>query len=226
MTSLEDAQQRIVDFVDVLDEFDEWEPSRRVRIKLVAPDYPKRVLHTVKWLGDVYAMPIEAIQCQLFEDQAGRLSITFERLLPLKSDDQFDLTVKAAEERKAGTTSSGPKRPAILKTLLENDLIKDGQELWLHPDALPQDLKPKFDAQNTLFRVRLDLSSGKPRFLWDPEDGGPPQYLSPSRAWFSILDAVFPGRYTSPVASPVFNHYSLVAAGPTLAEIAEDAGVW
>jgi hypothetical protein len=46
-------------------------------------------------------MPIEAIQDQLVEDGRGRYQLTFERLLPLKSDDAFDLTVKAAEERKS-----------------------------------------------------------------------------------------------------------------------------
>ena len=64
------------------------------------------VLHTVKWLGDVYAMPIEAIQCQLFEDASGVHSLTFERLLPLKSDDAFDLTVKAAEGKRAGVSAA------------------------------------------------------------------------------------------------------------------------
>jgi hypothetical protein len=67
-----------------IDEFDEWQPSKRVRIKPLAPGYPKRVLHTVKWLGDVYGMPIEAIQVQLLEDAGGRYQLTFERLLPLK----------------------------------------------------------------------------------------------------------------------------------------------
>ena len=180
-TTLEEAKEAIVEFVDVLDEFEEWQPSRRVRIKLVAPDYPKRVLHTVKWLGDVYAMPIEAIQCQLFEDAAGTLSLTFERLLPLKSDDQFDLTIKAAEEKKAGGgATTGSKRPTILKTLLENELIRDGQELWLHPNQVPHDLKSGFDWTNPAFRVHLDLGTGKPRFRWEPGDGQPAQLLRPS----------------------------------------------
>jgi hypothetical protein len=40
------------------------------------------------------------------------------------------------------------------------------------------------------------------------------------------LGKAFPGRYTTPVGSPVFNHYSLTPGGPTLEEIAQDAGVW
>lgn len=88
----------IVSFVDVIDDFEQGQPSRRVRIKLVAPGYPKRVLHTVKWLNEVYTMRIEAVQVQLFEDGDGRLQLTFERLLPLKSDDEFDLTIKERRE--------------------------------------------------------------------------------------------------------------------------------
>jgi hypothetical protein len=224
-TSTEDARARIAEFVDVVDEFDEWSPSRRVRIKLVAPDYPKRVLNTVKWLGDVYGMPIEAIQCQLFEDANGTRSLTFERLLPLKSDDVFDLTVKAAEERKAGTSLT-PRRPAILKTLLEHGLIADGQELWLHPNVLPNELKHVFDSSDARFRVHVDLSDGKTRFRWDPGNGQPAELLPPSLAWFSILAAVIPGRYTKAVNAQVFDYYSIEAGGKTLGEIAIDAGVW
>lgn len=223
-TSSEAAQARIADFVDAVDEFEEWAPSRRVRIKLIAPDYPKRVLNTVKWLGDVYAMPIEAIQCQLFEDASGARSLTFERLLPLKSDDVFDLTVKAAEERKAG--GSTQRRPAILKTLIEHGLIADGQELWLHPTVLPNESRHLFDSTDTRFRVHVDLSDGKTRFRWDADSEQPDELLPPSLAWFSILAAVIPGRYTKAVNSPVYSSYSLEPDGPTLEEIAIDAGVW
>src|SRR5689334_1460340 len=79
--TVDKAKDEITSFVDLLDEFDEWQPTKRVRIKLVAPGFPKRVLHTVKWLGDVYGMPIEAIQVQLFEDADQHYQLTFERLL-------------------------------------------------------------------------------------------------------------------------------------------------
>jgi len=222
--TLEAAQDRIVEFVDILDEFDEWQPSKRVRIKLVAPDYPKRVLHTVKWLGDVYGMPIEAIQVQLFADDQSRLHLTFERLLPLKSDDAFDLTVKAAEEKIAGVKTS--KRPAILKTLLENDLIEDGQMLWFNPKILAGDVKPVFDPTNPVFQVKLDVSQGRPMFRWRPSPDDEEQLLSPAVTWFYILDRVIPGKYTNKSNSPVFNHYTLEANGQTLGELAIEQGLW
>jgi hypothetical protein len=222
--TVEYAKEQIVEFVDVLDEFDEWQPSKRVRIKLVAPGYPKRVLHTVKWLGDVYGMPIEAIQVQLFEDAAGRYQLTFERLLPLKSDDAFDLTVKVAEERIAGI--SKPKKPAILKALLENEIIQPGQKLWLHPTAFAAADKHLFDPENVVFQVSLEVRDGKPMFRWRRAPDAPEKVLSPSRAWFPIFQEVLPGKYMNEVASPVFNHFSLEPGGPTLGEIAEQHGIW
>ena len=223
-TTLERAKSRIVEFVDLLDEFEDWQPSKRVRIKLVAPDYPKRVLHTVKWLGDVYGMPIEAIQVQLFEDEQKRLHLTFERLLPLKSDDAFDLTVKAAEEKIAGIKST--KRPAILKTLLENELVEDGQKFWFNPQILAADVKPVFDPNNVAFQVKLDVSNGRPMFRWRPSPEAEEQLLSPAITWFHILNAVLPGKYTTRAGSPVFNHYTVEPNGQTLEEIAVEHGVW
>jgi hypothetical protein len=42
--TLDQAKEKVVEFVDDIDEFDDWQPSKRVRIKLIAPGYPKRVL--------------------------------------------------------------------------------------------------------------------------------------------------------------------------------------
>jgi hypothetical protein len=222
--TLERAKEAIVEFVDVLDEFDEWQPSRRVRIKLLAPGYPKRVLQTVKWLGDVYGMPIEAVQVQLYEDAAGRYQLTFERLLPLKSDDVFDLTVRAAEERIAGASKA--RRPAILKTLLENGILHPGQKLWLHPSIFAPDDKHLFDPTNPIFEVTLDLSEGKPMFRWRPSPDAPQELLVPSAAWWSIFQQLLPDAYPEPFYVPVHSRYSLEPGGPTLGEVAEQHGIW
>jgi hypothetical protein len=169
-------------------------------------------------------MPIEAVQVQLFEDGEGSYRLTFERLLPLKSEDPFDLTVKETEAKIAGGRK--PKKPAILKTLLENEIIEDGQVLWYHPSQLTADAKHVWSPDNIAFRVVLDVSTGKPLFRWKPIEDAPEELLSPSMAWFSIMDAVLPGRYTTKIGSPVFNHYSLEAGGPTLEDIAHENGLW
>jgi hypothetical protein len=220
--TLDDAKAEIVSFLDVLDDFNEWKPSKRVRIKLIAPGYPKRVLHTVKWLGDVYGMPIEAIEVQLFEDAPGRYQLTFDRLLPLKSDDAFDLTIKENEEAAVQKT----KKPAILKTLLENGILGHGDTIWFHPNGMNSEDRHLFDSANPAFQVRLDSSNGRPMFRWRAREDAPEELLSPSLAWFSILGEVLPGRYTNLAHAGVFNQYSLEPGGPTLGEIGLEAGVW
>lgn len=97
--SLDDAKSRITEFLQ-LDDFEQWSHSQHVRIKLIAPDFPRRLLHTVKWLGDVYDMPIEVINARLFETAPEQYSIAFERLLPLAGEEEFDLTVRELEDRK------------------------------------------------------------------------------------------------------------------------------
>jgi hypothetical protein len=168
-------------------------------------------------------MPIEAIQVQLFEDAEERLHLTFERLLPLKSDDAFDLTIKAAEEKIAG---GGKQRPAILKTLLENELIEHGQTFWFNPNILAIDVKPVFDPDNIAFQVVLDASNGKPMFRWRSTPDAEDQVLSPSMTWFHILDTVLPGKYPTKNGSPVFNHYTIEPNGRTLGDLAVEHGVW
>jgi hypothetical protein len=56
-TTYEDALAAIASFIEIDDPSD-WQPSQHVRIKLVAPNFPRRVLQTVKWLGDVYSVRI------------------------------------------------------------------------------------------------------------------------------------------------------------------------
>ncbi len=112
------------------------------------------------------------------------------------------------------------------KTLLEHKLIADGQEIWLHPNVLPGDLRRQYNAADTRYRVTLDLSQGKPRFRWSAGPEEPDELLSPSLAWFSIVGAIFPGRYTNPLPAQVYDHYSLEPDGPTLGQIAVEEGVW
>jgi hypothetical protein len=86
--SFENAAAKIAAFIEV-DDFTEWQPSQQVRIKLVAPSFPRRVLQTVKWLGDVHSVRLEAITVRLFETAPEKYSIAFERLLPLPAEEDF-----------------------------------------------------------------------------------------------------------------------------------------
>jgi hypothetical protein len=220
--SAELAKEQIAKFVGV-DAFDEWQPSRRVRIKLLAPGFPKRVLKTVKWLGDVYAMPIEAIALKLFEDAAGTRHLTVERVLPIPGDDAFDLTVREAEAQKQ--KSNIARRPAVLSALLEHADLHDGQRLYLKPNALWPEVRAVYDADSLVFQVVLDASGGALRFRWHANESDPEQLLPPSAAWHSMVETLFPGRYEKSYW-PVHTTYSVDPNGETLGELAERTGAW
>jgi hypothetical protein len=220
-STLEHAKERIASFIGL--DFDEWHPSRRVRIKLLAPGFPKRVLKTVKWLGDVYEMPIEAIEVKLFEDSLGAYHLTVERLLPVRGDDSFDLTVRDTEARRQ--VENITRRPAVLNTLIAHGDITEGQRLWLHPSSLYPDCRDAWDAENPIFQVKVDASGPAPRFRWRPTDDAPEQLLAPSTTWHAILETLYPGRYEKR-HWPVHNAYSTAPLGETLGELAERTGAW
>lgn len=217
-----DAKARIVSFLDI-DNYDEWQPSMRVRIKLIAPGFPKRVLKNVKWLGDVYDMPIEAIEVKLFEDSAGGYHLTVERLLPLPGDDTFDMTVRDSEVRQQSKNNS--PRPRVLTALLENGDIHDGQKMWFKPSGLYEEAKAVFDPENVMFQVKLDASGNTPRFRWRHSEDAPEESLWPSTAWHAVHEVIVPGKYEC-TSFPVHSNFTVSPNGQTLGELAESTGAW
>jgi hypothetical protein len=168
-------------------------------------------------------MPIEAIEVKLFEDTTGAYHLTVERLLPVRGDDAFDMTVRESEARQQ--TRNITRRQPVLAALLAHGDLHDGQVLYLHPGALAPDTRDSFDAENPIFQVILDASGNTPRFRWRPSEDEPEQVLPPSAAWHAILDSIFPGRYEKHYW-PVHNAYSIEPAGETLGEMAERTGAW
>jgi hypothetical protein len=220
--SLETAKTVIAEFVE-LDDFEDWQPSRRVRIKLLAPGFPKRVLKTVKWLGDVYEMPIEAIEVKLFADSTGSYHLTIERLLPVPGDDAFDMTVRETEKRRQSQNIT--RRPAVLNSLLANGDLADGQTLWLRLAAIERQLREAHRPDDPLLKVTLDASGGSPRFRWRPTPSAHEQELPPAAAWHAIVDTMAPGRYVKRYR-PVHSLYSVQPDGETLGELAQRTGAW
>ena len=220
--TLDQAKARIAEFLE-LDDFEEWQPSRRVRIKLLAPGFPKRVLKTVKWLGDVYEMPIEAIEVKLFEDATGSYHLTIERLLPVPGDDAFDLTVR--ESQKRIQEKNNTRRPAVLNSLLANGDLVDGQTLWLRLSSIESHLRETHPADAPFLKVTLDAPGASPRFRWRPTPTEDERDLPPAAAWYTIIDTIAPGRYAKRYR-PVHSLYSVEPDGETVGELAERTGAW
>lgn len=219
--TIEDARAAIVSFIEV-DDFAEWEPSQHVRIKLVAPNFPRRVLQTVKWLGDVYSVRLEAITIRLFETAPQKYSIAFERLLPLPSEEQFDMTVREREERKRHENST--RRAAVLPLLVNNGSLQHGQTLYAVQSLLILEHRGLWDPENGVFQVQV-ANGAAPKLAWRPSPDAPQEILSPSLIAQRIYQTVVPGwdkEFTTSVAS----NFAVSAGGKTLEELAFETGVW
>ena len=216
------ARQRIAEFLK-LEEFDAWQPSQHVRVKLVAPSFPRRVLKTVNWLGDVYDMPIEAIAVRLFGNGDGPFHLTFERLLPLPGEEQFDMTVRRREERKRAENTT--KRPDVVPFLLEHGLLEHGHRLWLRKESLFAKDRHLYDPENVVFQVTVHSVSGMPvKFAWAPDETSKVEFLAPSAVSYRVCRAVadYEGSEFKTAVAPTF---AIKPNGRSLEEVAtEDAG--
>lgn len=218
-----DALAAIASFIEIEDITD-WQPSQHVRIKLVAPNFPRRVLQTVKWLGDVYSVRIEAITMRLFETAAKRYSLAFERLLPLPAEAEFDMTVRDRENRQRVENTS--RRPAVLPLLVNEGKLVHDQRLWVTKTVLLVQDRDKWDPDNVVFQVRVHAPDGaQPKLAWRGSASDPEQIIPPSRVPSRVYGSVLPG-WTDEFTSPVGPAFSITPGGKTLEELALEEGLW
>jgi hypothetical protein len=226
MVPLEDAKAAIVEFLE-LDDFESWAPSQRVRIKLVAPSFPRRVLKNVKYLGDVYGMPIEAIASRLFEPADGEHVVAFERLLPLPGEDEFDMTLRRREERKRDENVRRRQRPSVVPLLLKAGKLSDGQTLYLHKSVLPLAHRDLFDPTKSAFQVTVRASNGAAaKFGWRRDPETPEKTFSPSAIAHEIYRTMLDDWDGDPFSTAVATSFTVDPDGKTLADIALDEGLW
>jgi len=223
--SVDAVKDRIIEHVD-FDSFDEWRPSKHVRIKLIAPQFPRRVLKTVKWLGDVYAMPIEAIQVRLYEDANTRYQLTFERLLPLPTEEEFDMTVRWTEDRQRSENVTRRRRPRVLPLLVDNGVLKEGDRLWLRKTALGPDKRDRYNPDEICFQAVVTINGlDTPKVTWQEAEDAEPEVIPPSLVTFRAYQVIAPG-WDKEFTTAVGTSFTKGREGPTLEELALDHGLW
>ncbi len=222
--SLEEAKAAIAAFLR-LEDFSEWQPSQHVRIKLVAPSFPRRVLKTVKWLGDVYDMPIEAIAVRLFETNADQYAVSFERVLPLPGAEEFDMTIRQREDRQREENVG--RRPAVLPLLVARGIIENGQTLWLAESALGAEYRHRYSPEDVAFQARVHAPSGTvPKLAWRPSPDADEEIVPPSLVIHRIYRDVFPEWDGAEFTTAVATSFTTEPGGKTLEQVALDSGVW
>ena len=223
--SLDEVKEQIVEHV-ALDSFDEWRPSKHVRIKLIAPNFPQRVLKTVKWLGDVYGMPIEAIEVRLYEDNNGRYQLTFERLLPLPTEEAFDMTVRWTEDRQRSENVTRRRRPRVLPLLVENGILKEGDRLWLRKEALGPGKRDLYDPDKIYFQAVVATNGlDSPKVAWQASEDVEPEIIFPSLVAFHAYQVISPG-WEDEFTTAVGSSFTKEKDGPTLEELATQHGLY
>lgn len=221
--TFDEAAAKIAAFIEVED-FGDWQPSQHVRIKLVGPNFPRRVLQTVKWLGDVYSVRLEAITVRLFETAPQKFSLAFERLLPLPAEEDFDMTIRERENRKRVENTS--RRPAVLPLLVNEGKLKHDQKLWAVRTILPVEERGNYDPDSPVFQVRVHApGGGAPKLAWRPTTDEAEEILAPSLVGQRIYCAVIDG-WDKEFNTPVAPNFAIAPDGKTLEDIALDEGLW
>ena len=217
-----EAEDAIANFLS-LGSFEEWEPSQHVRIKLVAPDFPPRVLKNVKWLGDVYDMRIEAIRVQLFVE-GDKKQLSFDRVLPLPGDDAFDLTIREREVKRRAKNERRRSRKAVLALLIEKGILKEGDRLWLKEWAFKTEHRHLYDPDNEIFTGTVRCTT-PPKLLWrrSPEDE--PEAISPASLSYHVHEELIDSSI-EPFGTGVADNFTKGKGGPTLEELAIEHGLW
>ena len=218
-SDIEDAREALTEFLG-LDSFADWAPSQHIRIKLIAPGFPRRVLATVKWLGDLYGVRIEAIRANLFV-VGDELQASFERVLPLPGAEEFDLTIREREARKRDENTS--RRPDVVNFLIAKGLLTGGRTLWIVPNVLPEEVRDTWALDDPRFHFELDAADPKnPKFIWRPS-ADTELTVSPSTALYHVSKALLPDR-DFPLYRSVHEKFTVEPKGKTLGELAEEHG--
>lgn len=220
--STEDVQRVIVEFLS-LSSFAEWSPSQQVRIKLVAPGFTKRVLKNVKWLGDVYGMPIEAIRAQLVVS-GGAQHFSFDRILPLPGDEAFDLTVREREVQRREENEGRRRRVRIFPLLIEKGLLKEGDQLWLLEGAFRAEHRHLYKPGDLMFSGEVRASS-PPKLRWRRTADAKPEEISPASLAYRICEELLDEKVDG-FGIPVAYNYTVGEGGQTLGELAAQNDLW
>ncbi len=219
--SLEEIRGAIAEFLS-LESFADWGPSQQVRIKLVAPGFTKRVLKNVKWLGDVYGMPIEAIRAQLVLSGSTK-QFSFDRILPLPGDEAFDLTVREREVQRR-EQNEGRRRGRIFPLLIGKGVLKEGDRLWLVEGAFKAEHRHLFKAGDLIFSGQVRASSS-PKLLWRRTPESEAEEISPASLAHRICEALLDEQVEG-FGTPVAYNFTLGENGQTLGQLAADNGLW
>jgi hypothetical protein len=115
------------------------------RIVLMARDFPTDVTATCVWLTEM-GLDIQLVTFQAYES-AGQTLVTVSRLFPVQDIEDFTISPRQAEVKRATESRKRTQAMSAVKRLIEAEEIDDGDEFTLEGDLHVNDeLRPLIEA--------------------------------------------------------------------------------
>lgn len=155
-------------FIEFLEEFEgedsetnddgwaDFELDNRPRILLAAGSFGTEITSPVMWLIEEFEMDVTCVELNAFED-GGRLFIDSRQLIPIPEAEEYRAKQRE-KEKKQGTQQ---KKRSSLYVLLENGVLKRGDEMVFNPDRVPEDIGREYDPTDGFWRAVVTGKTGQ-----------------------------------------------------------------
>jgi len=204
--SKEDAKSEITEFVEK-EGFVDF--TTKTRIILCSENFSQEITTTVLWLREFHV----DISCIKFTPYklGDKIVIVPTKIVPLQETKQYLIDIQEKQEEQ---TSGGKGRPRTIRILIENNLVKEGQKIYLK-NALPHYIK--YDKNNPVFNATITGKLGQGNSVkWEKDQK---EYAISSLTW-NIFKDLHPEKKDPGGLNG--NWHWVTESGKNLWDVAED----
>lgn len=173
-----EARNQIVEFVES-DSFNDL--SKKPRIILCSEGFSQEITTTVLWLRDSQ-VDIGCVKITPYK-VGEKIIIVPKILIPIQEAKQYLIDIKTKEEEQE--QSSRKNRPKTMRILLENGLVKQGDQIFLK-HALPSYVQSHYSEQDPTFQAVITGKLGQSDGVLWKKDGS--EYSISALAWKIFKD--------------------------------------
>ena len=149
----------------------QFELDNRPRILIAAGDFGTEITSPVLWLYEEYGVEISCVRLSAYAWE-GKYLIQGQRIIPVPEAEEY-----MTRRREKQKQQRGSRRPSMLHLLLDQGIIKEGDEVLFNRELLkqewaPDDAEDQWDPTDPLFRAVVTGETGKSnnvKWLYDEE---------------------------------------------------------
>lgn len=172
---VEEARNQIIEFVEK-DDFEDI--TNKPRIILCSENFSQEITTTVLWLRQ-FVVDISCIKFTPYKLE-NKIVIVPTKIIPLQEAKQYLIDIQKKQEEQA---SGRRKRQNTIRILIENNLVKEGQKIYLK-NALPAYIK--YEKNNPIFIATITGKLGQSNSVkWEKDQK---EYAISSLTWQIFKD--------------------------------------